>query len=92
MFKKTVSALVVAMALGSTPSFADGIWDQIEGNWGQLQGKFKQQWGDITDDSMLQLKGKRDELIGAIQEQYGIAKEEAEAQIDEWAEALELQD
>ena len=28
--------------------------------------------------------GKRDQLVGRIQERYGIAKDEAERQIDEW--------
>jgi uncharacterized protein YjbJ (UPF0337 family) len=30
------------------------------------------------------IAGKRDELVGRIQERYGISKEEAQNQIDNW--------
>jgi uncharacterized protein YjbJ (UPF0337 family) len=56
-------------------------WDQAKGNWKQVQGKVKQQWGKLTDDDLSFIEGKRDELVGRIQERYGIAKEEAEKQV-----------
>lgn len=59
-------------------------WDRIEGNWVQLKGKAKQQWGKLTDDDLDVIAGKRDELAGKIQECYGITKDEAEKQLDEW--------
>ena len=59
-------------------------WDTIAGNWKQFQGKARQQWGKLTDDDLELIKGKRDELAGRIQERYGIAKDEAERQIDDW--------
>jgi uncharacterized protein YjbJ (UPF0337 family) len=59
-------------------------WDRIEGNWKQFQGKAKEQWGKLTDDDLSVIGGKRDQLAGRIQERYGIAKDEAERQIDEW--------
>ncbi len=58
--------------------------DQIEGNWKQLQGKAKQQWGKLTDDDLRKVEGKRDALVGRIQERYGVAKEEAEKQVSNW--------
>ena len=56
-------------------------WDQAKGNWKQLQGKVKQQWGKLTDDDLSFIEGKRDELVGRIQDRYGIAREEAEKQV-----------
>ncbi len=65
-------------------------WDTIAGNWKQVQGKARQQWGKLTDDDLELVKGKRDELAGRIQERYGIAKDEAERQIDDWTRSSDL--
>ena len=59
-------------------------WDRIEGNWREFKGKAKQQWGKLTDDDLDIVDGKREELAGRIQNRYGIAKDEAMRQIDEW--------
>jgi len=59
-------------------------WDQIEGKWKELKGSAKEKWGKLTDDELTQLKGKRDRLAGMIQNKYGVAKEEAEKQIQEF--------
>lgn len=56
-------------------------WDQIEGNWKQFKGKVKEKWGKLTDDDLRVIGGKRDNLIGKLQEKYGIAKEEAEKEL-----------
>ncbi|GAB5468486.1 MAG: CsbD family protein [Rhodospirillales bacterium] len=58
--------------------------DELKGNWNILKGKARQQWGDLTDDEVEQVAGDRDELIGRIQKTYGIAREEAERQVDGW--------
>ena len=58
--------------------------DRIEGNWQQLKGKVKQQWAKLTDDDLTAIEGSRDELLGRIQERYGIAREEAERQLEEF--------
>ena len=59
-------------------------WDRIEGNWKQFSGKVQQQWGKLTNDDLDAVEGRRVELIGKIQERYGIAKDEAEKQVDNW--------
>lgn len=59
-------------------------WDQISGNWKQFKGNMRTQWGKLTDDDLEQAKGHRDNLIGKIQERYGIGKEEAEQQVSAW--------
>ncbi|PQO31587.1 CsbD family protein [Blastopirellula marina] len=63
-------------------------WDTIQGNWKQFQGNVREQWGKLTDDDLEVIAGKRDKLCGKIQERYGIAKEEAERQIDQFHHAL----
>lgn len=59
-------------------------WDVIQGNWKQWKGKAQQQWGELTDDELSKADGNRKELEGIIQEKYGVAKDEAERQVDEW--------
>jgi len=60
-------------------------WNRVEGNWKQLKGKAKQQWGKLTDDDLTMIHGRREELAGKIQERYGLAREAAQKQVDEWA-------
>ncbi|MBW4962064.1 CsbD family protein [Sulfitobacter sp. CW3] len=57
-------------------------WDTVKGNWKQMTGKIKEEWGDLTDDDLTEAAGERDQLVGKIQAKYGIAKEEAEKQVD----------
>jgi uncharacterized protein YjbJ (UPF0337 family) len=61
-----------------------GLWDRIAGNWKQFKGEVRKQWGDLTDDELEQIRGQRDVLVGKVQERYGIAKDEAARQVDEW--------
>lgn len=59
-------------------------WDTIEGNWKQFRGKVEQKWGELTDDDLDVIDGKRTELIGRIQERYGKTREDAEREVREW--------
>jgi uncharacterized protein YjbJ (UPF0337 family) len=63
-------------------------WDRIEGNWKQFKGQAKRKWGELTDDDLDKLAGRRDELIGKIQERRGIARDKAEKEVREWANSL----
>ena len=63
-------------------------WNNVEGNWNQFKGKVKEKWGELTDDELDQIAGKRDILIGKIQEKYGIAEDEAEKRIKEFEKEL----
>ena len=60
-------------------------WNRVEGNWKQVKGKVKEQWDNLTDDDLTAIAGKRDQLEGKIQERYGIARDQARSQIDDWA-------
>lgn len=64
-------------------------WDQIEGKWKQLKGRVRETWGDLTDDDLETIGGKRDRLAGLVQEKYGVAKDEAERQIAKFERALD---
>ena len=58
--------------------------DIIQGKWKQIKGQAKQKWAELTDDELDQIDGKRDELVGKIQEHYGIAKDEAEEHVNQF--------
>ena len=62
--------------------------DQIKGNWKQFKGKIKEQWGKLTDDDILVVGGRRDQLIGRVQERYGMAKEAATKEVDAFLKHL----
>ena len=64
-------------------------WDQFEGKWKQMKGSLKEKWNKLTDDDLDRIAGKREQLIGKIQERYGIAKEAAEKQADEWFRTMD---
>jgi len=59
-------------------------WDQVEGSWTNMKGKVKEKWGKLTDDDLDVIAGKRDQLLGRLQQKYGYTKEEAEREIDRW--------
>jgi uncharacterized protein YjbJ (UPF0337 family) len=57
-------------------------WNQIEGNWQQYKGQVRQTWAKLTDDDLARTNGKREELVGRLQERYGYTEEMAERKID----------
>jgi uncharacterized protein YjbJ (UPF0337 family) len=62
-------------------------WDTIEGKWKQSAGAVKEKWGKLTDDDLTVIAGKKDQLVGKIQERYGIARDAAEKQVNEFTSA-----
>ena len=67
-------------------------WTQVEGKWDHFKGKVRSQWGKLTDDDLTNLKGKKDQLVGKISERYGLAKEDAEKQLDDWLSRVNERD
>jgi uncharacterized protein YjbJ (UPF0337 family) len=63
-------------------------WDQIKGKWNEVKGSARKEWGKLTDDDLEQAAGHRDELAGKVQQRYGMAREEAERQVDAWLAKL----
>ena len=56
----------------------------LKGDWNQMKGSVKQKWAELTDDDLLHVEGRRDKLVGKVQERYGHNKEDAERAVDEW--------
>jgi uncharacterized protein YjbJ (UPF0337 family) len=63
-------------------------WDQIEGKWKQFTGSGRERWGKLSDNDWETIAGTKDQLVRRIQERYGVAKAEAEKQVDEWSRTL----
>lgn len=64
-------------------------WDQVEGKWKEFTWQVKQKWNKLTDDDLNQMSGKKDELSGRLQQQYGYTKEQADREIDEFSRSLD---
>ena len=56
--------------------------DVFKGKWMQFKGQIKEKWGQLTDDDLDTVGGQRDQLVGRIQERYGLAKDEVNRQLD----------
>jgi len=59
-------------------------WDIVEGKWNQVKGSVKEKWGDLTDDELTEIDGRKDQLTGKLQERYGWTKEEADKRVNEF--------
>lgn len=49
---------------------------EIKGNWNETKGKLKQKFAELTDDDVLLVEGKQDELFGRLQKKLGKTKSE----------------
>ncbi len=76
------------LSIGLINEEMDMNWDVIEGNWNKYKGHVKAQWGNLTNDHLDVIAGKRDQLVGQIQETYGIARDEADKQINAFQKYL----
>jgi uncharacterized protein YjbJ (UPF0337 family) len=67
-------------------------WDRISGNWTEWKGRVHERWGKLTDDHLDVIAGRREQLAGRIQEVYGLSKEEAERQLNNWERNLSVEE
>jgi len=58
--------------------------DTLAGNWKQLKGKVKERWGKLTDDDVTVIEGRKDQLVGRLQQRYGYTREEAEREANDF--------
>ena len=63
-------------------------WNRVSGLWTEYQGVAKANWGRLTDNDMTAISGSRDLLIGKLQTRYGLTKDQAEQQVDNWVATL----
>ena len=65
-------------------------WEQIQGQWKDLKGQARVVWAKLTDDDLENIAGKKDQLVGKLQEHYGDNKDKAEKAVDEFSKKLKL--
>ncbi len=63
-------------------------WDSVSGKWRELEGKLRSKWGKLTDDDLHIIGGKKDILIGRLQQRYGYGREHAEREVDDYVRTL----
>lgn len=56
---------------------------ELKGDWNETKGKLKQKFARLTDDDLLLVEGKQDELLGRLQAKLGKTKEEIRKIISE---------
>lgn len=64
-------------------------WDHVEGNWTEFRGKVRERWGKLTDDDLDVVAGKREQLLGILQQRYGTAKDQLENEMKEFEHELD---
>lgn len=64
-------------------------WDTVKGDWKEFKGKVREKWGQLTDDDIEVIAGKRDQLMGRLQQRYGYTKEEAERELGDFERGLD---
>jgi uncharacterized protein YjbJ (UPF0337 family) len=77
-----------AKAAPAKDSIGKVTWDKVSGNWKRFKGSIRRQWGRLTDNEVQVAKGNREALNGYIQARYGIDREKADRQIDDWLKTL----
>lgn len=66
--------------------------DIIQGKWHEIKGLLKKQWGKLTDDEIMKMKGSSQELAGALQKAYGYKKDEAQSEIKKFIDKQRWED
>jgi uncharacterized protein YjbJ (UPF0337 family) len=65
--------------------------DVLKGQWLQLKGKVHEKWGKLTDDDLDKIQGRTEQLVGRVQERYGVARAEAERQVKDWMSGVKVE-
>lgn len=62
--------------------------DEFQGKWNQIKGKVREKFGKLTDDDIQVIAGKKDQLLGKLQQRYGISREQSQKELDAWLVSL----
>ncbi|MGA1977048.1 MAG: CsbD family protein [Bacteroidales bacterium] len=55
---------------------------ESKGNWNEQKGKLKQKFATLTDNDLMFMDGKKDEMLGRLQAKLGKTKEQFDAIIE----------
>ena len=58
--------------------------DILKGKWQEMKGTLQARWGALTDDDLTQIAGEREQLIGKLRQRYGMARDQAVKEVDNW--------
>ena len=61
--------------------------DVIKGKWKQLKGEVREGWGELTDEDVDEIAGRKEHFVGKVQERYGMKKEDAEKEWDKLSDS-----
>jgi uncharacterized protein YjbJ (UPF0337 family) len=64
--------------------------DVLRGKWKQIRGRVREHWAQIADHDLDKIGGKREQLVGLVQEKYGYTKQNAEKDVDLALKKLDL--
>jgi uncharacterized protein YjbJ (UPF0337 family) len=67
-------------------------WDRISGNWAHWRVRIQERWGRLTNEQLDAIAGRREQLLGSVQQAYGLTRHEAERQLRNWERSLALED
>jgi uncharacterized protein YjbJ (UPF0337 family) len=56
---------------------------QLKGQWNIIKGKLKQKYANLTDDDLIYVEGKEDEMLGRVQARLGKTREDVEKMLKE---------
>ena len=63
-------------------------WNEMQANWDSSAGMVKDRWAELTEEEILATNGDREQLVSLVQEKYGIEREQAEQEVNDWASSL----
>ena len=72
---------------GAVAEDGDG-WTAMQADWDNSAGLVKDRWAELSEEDILGTAGDREQLVVLVQEKYGIARDQAEQEVQEWADAL----
>jgi uncharacterized protein YjbJ (UPF0337 family) len=63
-------------------------WDIAEGKWNEVKGKLREKWAKLTDSDWDEIAGKKERLVGRLQQRYGYHREQAQREVDQTIDAV----
>jgi uncharacterized protein YjbJ (UPF0337 family) len=85
------AATAPMIAQAQTPTTVpSSFWEKVKGSWTTTKGAVKEQWGKLTDDDLLAIEGRREQLVGKLQQRYGMTQDEAERQVQAWERSYQM--